>query len=145
MQNLLFSIVFSIICLGSLSAQTFIGKINPFPSDVNKQEAKTSGQLRVLAAMVEFQQDKDGSTVGNGKFGSIYSKDYGKTILDPLPFDQAYFSVARICGACTVSHALSYSQAVEKAAGCVISERAANLRIFVAELERLYKIGRAHV
>ena len=53
-------------------------------------------------------------------------------------FDQAYFSVTRICGACTVSHALSYSQAVEKAAGCVISKRAAHLRIFVAELERLY-------
>ncbi|MFA6074347.1 MAG: NADH-quinone oxidoreductase subunit C [Negativicutes bacterium] len=50
----------------------------------------------------------------------------------------AYFSATRICGACTVSHALSYSQAVEKAAGCVISARAASLRIFIAEMERLY-------
>lgn len=58
--------------------------------------------------------------------------------LEGKTFDEAYFSAVRICGACTVSHALSYSQAVEKAAGCTISKRATYLRIFVAELERLY-------
>lgn len=58
--------------------------------------------------------------------------------LEGKHFDQAYFSATRICGACTVSHALSYSQAVEQAANCAISSRAKYLRIFVAELERLY-------
>lgn len=89
MRKLFFFIAFSFLCLGSITAQTFIGKINPFPSSVNKPLVTDS--LRILAVMVEFQTDKDGSTVGNGKFGSIYSKDYGKTIIDPLPFDKAYF------------------------------------------------------
>lgn len=41
--------------------------------------------------MVNFQQDHDGTTFGNGKFGSIYTQDYGTTILDPLPHDKSYF------------------------------------------------------
>ncbi|MEO8399010.1 MAG: T9SS type A sorting domain-containing protein [Ignavibacteriaceae bacterium] len=41
--------------------------------------------------MVNFQEDRDESTFGNGKFGSIYSKDYGNTILDPLPHNKQYF------------------------------------------------------
>ncbi len=30
-------------------------------------------------------------TYGDGKFESIYSQDYGQTILDPLPHDKTYF------------------------------------------------------
>ena len=44
-----------------------------------------------MAILVDFQEDKDDATFGNGKFGSIYSKDYGYNILDPLPHDKAYF------------------------------------------------------
>jgi len=78
------------LCLGSLSAQTFIGKLNPFPSP---EPVKTTAgdTLKILAVMVNFQQDRDGTTFGNGKFGSIYTKAYGDTILDPLPHDKAYF------------------------------------------------------
>ncbi len=47
--------------------------------------------LRILAIMVEFQEDNDATTVGNGKFSSIYKKEYGKSILDPLPHDKEYF------------------------------------------------------
>lgn len=91
MRKILFSIAISLLCLGSISAQTFISKINHLPVyQPNKAAVKDS--LKILAVMVEFQQDKDASTIGNGKFGSIYSKDYGKNILDPLPFDRAYFS-----------------------------------------------------
>ncbi|HEX7356900.1 MAG TPA: hypothetical protein VF270_04230, partial [Ignavibacteriaceae bacterium] len=41
--------------------------------------------------MVNFQEDRDGATFGNGKFGSIYSQDYGNDILDPLPHNRDYF------------------------------------------------------
>ena len=41
--------------------------------------------------MVNFQEDRDGATFGNGKFGSIYTQNYGNTILDPLPHNKAYF------------------------------------------------------
>ena len=41
--------------------------------------------------MVNFQEDKDAATFGNGRFGTIYSQDYGTEILDPLPHDKQYF------------------------------------------------------
>ncbi len=76
--------------MGSLSAQSFIGNINPYP--VSTSSKVTSGDtVKILAVMVDFQQDKDAATFGNGKFGSIYSTEYGNTILDPLPHNRAYF------------------------------------------------------
>ncbi len=85
-------LTFSILTLGlgRLTAQSFIGKINPFPQSFNKNIAAPD-TLKILAVMVNFQEDKDGSTFGNGKFGSIYSKDYGSEIIDPLPHDRSYF------------------------------------------------------
>jgi hypothetical protein len=85
--------MFKFICvilvgLGSLSAQTFSGKINPFPRSAPLQQEDT---IRILGIMVEFQTDTDASTFGDGKFGSIYSRDYGNQIIDPLPHDKAYF------------------------------------------------------
>jgi hypothetical protein len=84
------SVLIVFICLGSLSAQTFLGKINPFPSDVKKTYAQTD-TLKILAVLVSFQQDNDETTFGNGYFGSIYSKEYGSDIIDPLPHNKAYF------------------------------------------------------
>ncbi len=80
-----------LIWLGSLSAQSFVGRSNyrveNSPKLMNSQDT-----LKILAVMVEFQKDNDRNTYGNGKFGSIYSKDYGSGIIDPLPFDANYFS-----------------------------------------------------
>ncbi len=78
-----------ILGLGSLSAQSFIAQINPYPSGSNNYSAVDT--IKILAVMVSFQEDRDGTTFGNGKFGSIYSEDYGNDILDPLPHDQSYF------------------------------------------------------
>lgn len=44
----------------------------------------------------------------------------------------------RVCGACSFSHALAYSEAIETLAGSVVPERARYLRVVAAELERLY-------
>ncbi len=76
--------------LGSLSAQSFVGKLNPFPRAA-EYNSMADDTLKILAVMVEFQQDADGTTAGNGKFGSIYTQNYGNTILDPLPHDKNYF------------------------------------------------------
>ena len=78
-----------ILGLGSLSAQSFIAQINPYPSGSNNYSAIDT--IKILAVMVSFQEDLDGTTFGNGKFGSIYSENYGNDILDPLPHDQSYF------------------------------------------------------
>jgi hypothetical protein len=79
-----------IVNLGSISAQTFIGKLNPYPANV-PSVLQANDTIRILGIMVNFQEDRDGATFGNGKFGSIYSSDYGNTILDPLPHNKSYF------------------------------------------------------
>ncbi|HVO74437.1 MAG TPA: hypothetical protein VMT35_10475, partial [Ignavibacteriaceae bacterium] len=80
----------SLIILGSLTAQNFIGRINPSflnPLSISAE----SDTLRILGVMVSFQSDRDETTFGNGKFGTIYSVNYGSSIIDPLPHDRSYF------------------------------------------------------
>lgn len=78
--------------LGSIPAQSFMGKLQSSHSlnspAINLSQVDT---LHILAVMADFQTDRDGTTFGNGKFGSIYSQDYGQDILDPLPHDKNYF------------------------------------------------------
>lgn len=84
-------LVFVILCgLNFLQAQAFSGKINPYPKK-EPMKLNAADTLKILAVMADFQADKDASTFGNGKFGSMYSKEYGDTILDPLPHDRNYF------------------------------------------------------
>jgi len=86
----IFLLVFILsISLGSLSAQIF--KVNYKGQPSANVNAEVIDTLKILAIMVNFQSDRDGATFGNGKFGSIYSVDYGSTILDPLPHDAQYF------------------------------------------------------
>src|ERR1035438_10554854 len=74
-------IIFLLISLGSITAQKYSGKLNPFP---HPSAVKFSGDtLRILAVMINFQEDNDASTFGTGKFGSIYTQNYGNKILDP--------------------------------------------------------------
>ena len=77
--------------MGSLTAQSFTAKLNPSSSHIVR-ESSPQDTIRILAVMVDFQTDNDGSTFGNGKFGSLYSKDYGTEIIDPLPHDINYFN-----------------------------------------------------
>lgn len=74
-----------------LSAQSFVGKIVHDSPSFPKLTASLD-TVRILAVMVEFQKDNDPNTYGNGKFGSVYTKAYGDTILDPLPHDAGYFN-----------------------------------------------------
>ncbi len=88
----IFLILLFISSLGSLSAQSFVHKINPYPSE-SRAEISQIDTLNILAIMVEFQEDRDNTTFGNGKFGSIYSGENltSQEILDPLPHDKNYF------------------------------------------------------
>ena len=58
--------------------------------------------------------------------------------IEGLSPNKALYLVERVCGACSVSHALSFTQAIEKLTSTPISRRAQLFRIFLAELERLY-------
>lgn len=83
-------LVFLAFGLGSISAQSFVGKLNQNPTP-NLKKFTSDDTLRILAVMSDFQKDIDDATFGDGKFGTIYSQDYGNSILDPLPHDKAYF------------------------------------------------------
>lgn len=54
------------------------------------------------------------------------------------PVEKVLFVAERICGACSLSHATAFCQAVEKIAGTEIPERAKLIRTVALELERLY-------
>lgn len=56
----------------------------------------------------------------------------GRTFRAALPI------VERACGVCRVTHALAYASAAEALSGTPVPERAAWLRVVLAELERLY-------
>jgi len=87
--NLLFFLLLA-FGLGSIYAQSFLGKLNQYPSKEIKRFAPTD-TLKILAVMADFQEDIDDAKFGNGKFESIYSEEYGSEILDPLPHDKNYF------------------------------------------------------
>ncbi len=59
-------------------------------------------------------------------------------IVEGLTPAKALFTVERTCAACTVSHAVAFASAVERASGTVIPPRATWLRTLLLELERLY-------
>lgn len=58
--------------------------------------------------------------------------------LEGLSPAQAIFRVERVCGACSVSNALSFSQAVESLTTAELPARAGYIRVLGAEMERLY-------
>lgn len=58
--------------------------------------------------------------------------------VEGLSLETAIYHTERICGACSVSHAISYSQGVESIAKIEIPVQAKAIRVLVAELERLY-------
>ncbi|MBI5730313.1 MAG: T9SS type A sorting domain-containing protein [Ignavibacteriales bacterium] len=92
-----FWIILMILGLGGLpagqaglSAQSFV---KPYNAGFNQNRSVLSNDtLKILAVMVDFQEDKYDATIGTGKFGSHYTQAYGDTILDPLPHNANYFS-----------------------------------------------------
>ncbi|MBR9978300.1 MAG: hypothetical protein KFH87_09445, partial [Bacteroidetes bacterium] len=82
-------------------------QFSPHRSSLPLSRTALPDTVRVLALMVEFAEDDDDRTSGNGKFGSIYEYDYGTEILDPLPHDRTYFQ----------NHLLFLENYVRKASG----------------------------
>jgi Ni,Fe-hydrogenase III large subunit/Ni,Fe-hydrogenase III component G len=58
--------------------------------------------------------------------------------VEGLSLEMAAYQAERVCGACSVSHAISYAQAIESIANVKIPMDAQPIRVLVAELERLY-------
>jgi hypothetical protein len=64
---------------------------SPHTGTLPRTAASLPDTVRLLAVMVDFQEDSDDRTSGTGKFGTIYEYDYGTEILDPMPHDRAKF------------------------------------------------------
>ncbi len=90
MKNFFLVILF-LIGLGSISAQSYVKYSLNLP-DRNYRNQVNSDSIKILAVMVDFQEDRYDGTTGTGKFGSHYTKAYGDTILDPLPHNAQYFA-----------------------------------------------------
>lgn len=88
MKNLFLIWVLSFVFLCNMFAQKNIANLSYTSKSLT---TVSSDNIKILAVMVEFMEDTDGATFGNGTFGSIYKKNYGNTIIDPLPHDKAYF------------------------------------------------------
>ncbi|MCS7240495.1 MAG: nickel-dependent hydrogenase large subunit [Candidatus Bipolaricaulota bacterium] len=51
---------------------------------------------------------------------------------------QVLYLSERICGICSVSHPIAFTQAVERAAGIEVPPRAQYIRVIISELERIH-------
>lgn len=79
-----------------------------------------------------------GETVLNLEAKLFFTHRGIEKAVEGLTPQKALYMVERICGACSVSHALSYCQAVEALAGVQVSQTAQAVRVLLAEMERLY-------
>ena len=68
----------------------------------------------------------------------FYTHKGVEKLLEGMDVFEGLKIVERLCGVCTVSHALAYSEAVEKLSGLNPSGRILLWRTVLAELERLY-------
>lgn len=85
-----------------------------------------------------FRFSQAGEHIINLEARLFYTHRGIEKAVEGLPVDKAFYQVERICGACSVSHALSYSQALERLAEVKVPSQAQVFRVIAAELERLY-------
>ena len=63
MKQLSIILLACIAIMGSSTAQSFVGKLNPNPV-INKNDFSPGDSLRILAVLVDFPEDKDDATFG---------------------------------------------------------------------------------
>ncbi|MCB9209966.1 MAG: T9SS type A sorting domain-containing protein [Ignavibacteriales bacterium] len=86
-KNLVLTFLMGLSCLSAQTLNKTFHNISINP----KASIQAQQDINILAVMVEFQPDDFELTYGDGTFESIYSKDYGNEIIDPLPHDANYF------------------------------------------------------
>lgn len=90
-MKLLKTITLVVVFGTTVFGQSYTTTITPGSSKNIEVTNSATDTVKILAVMAEFQPDNDNTTVGNGTFNSIYSQEYGSSIVDPLPHDRNYF------------------------------------------------------
>jgi len=92
----------------------------------------------VLEEPAYFRVFVEGETVVGADYRGFYNhRGIEKLGCSVLTYNQVPFIAERICGICGYVHSCSYCQAVERAAGIEVPERAEYIRTIMLELERL--------
>ncbi len=90
-------LIFLLFLSTNAAAQSRFQLSHPISADASADgfslmQRRGVGTFRVLAVMVEFQEDNDARTTGTGRFNGLpFLQAAGDTIIDPLPHDRAYF------------------------------------------------------
>lgn len=86
-RSLLLPGMLLIFCFSLASAQSYKSSFELNKATVQK---RGTGKINIVAAMVEFQEDNNRFTSGNGTFNLPYL-DRDDITIDPLPHDHSYF------------------------------------------------------
>lgn len=95
-------------------------------------------QHLALAEPERFKVHIEGEKVVDVEVAVGYNHRGIEKLAERKTFEQDILLVERICGICSMSHPVAFTQAVEDIAGVDIPERAQYLRTIIAELERIH-------
>ncbi len=80
----------------------------------------------------------EGEKVVNAVVGVGYNHRGLEKACESRTYIQDLYIIERVCGICSHTHSTAFCQGVEELAGVEITERAAFIRVIMAELERLH-------
>jgi Ni,Fe-hydrogenase III large subunit len=95
-------------------------------------------QHPVLAEPIQLELSLEDEVVTDAVLGLGYVHRGIEAEAERRPFDKDLALVERVCGICSVAHAVAYAQAIEAMAGVEVPRRARLLRLFFFELTRLH-------
>lgn len=95
-------------------------------------------QHLALAEPERFKVHTEGEKVVDVEMSVGYNHRGIEKLAERKTFEQDILLVERICGICSMSHPVAFTQAVEDIAEVDIPERANYLRMIIAELERIH-------
>jgi ech hydrogenase subunit E len=95
-------------------------------------------QHPVLAEPIQLQLSLEDEVVTEAVLGLGYIHRGIEAEAERRPFDKDLALVERVCGICSVAHAVAYAQAIEAIAGVDVPRRARLVRTFFFELTRLH-------
>lgn len=106
--------------------------------DKNKVVIPIGPQHPALDEPASFTVTLNGEKVDSVVIGVGYNHRGLEKACESRTFIQDLYIIERVCGICSHAHTTAFCMAVEQLSGVAVPERAENIRLIVAELERLH-------